>query len=91
MKKQIVLVCENKQQFSIVVEELSISKIIKRIVTDLSNPTKQFICLIDYVPTRDPNEEMWVRSSVVKAIVVANVSNIQVPNKKIVVPSGRAS
>lgn len=91
MKKHIVLVCEGGQQFVITVDELSVSKVIKSILDDLRNPDKQFICPTDYVPgSKESDIEMWVKSSIVNAVVTAEVNNssIQVPNKRLFIPPG---
>ncbi len=93
MKKQIVLLCEGGLQCGIAVPEESVSKIVKRLIADISmilaNPKgKQFICLGDYYPSEDPNQEMWIKAKIVVSVAVSTVSNIQVPNKKkLFVPS----
>jgi len=56
MKKQILLICPNNQQFGVAVDELSASKTAKRIIADLSNPSKQFICFADYLTSKNPNQ-----------------------------------
>ena len=90
MKKQIVLLCENNQQFGLGVEELSVSKVVKRIIEDIWGKTpKVSICLSDYVPAEDQSEAMYVKSSIINAVFVVNMSNIQVPNKKLFVPGGK--
>ena len=88
MKKHIVLICEGGQQFGVVVEELSVSKVMKRIIEDLSNPSKVFVNFADYAPPKDSNQGLYVKSSIVGAVTVVDISNIQTPNKKIYVPGG---
>jgi len=91
MKKHIILVCEGKQQFGLIVDELSAHKVIKNIVGDLKIPNKPFICLTDYAPDKDPNQELGIKSSVVNAVILADVpsnSNIQIP-RPVFRPGGR--
>ncbi len=86
MKKQIMLLCKDRQQFAVLVEEMSVHKVVKGIIADLSNPEKRFICLLDYLPESDQDQEMWVRTKTVTAVVVVSKSNIQTPQKSIMVP-----
>ena len=92
MKKQITIICEGGNQFGIRVEEMSVSKIVKQIIADLVNPTKEFISLIDYVSNENA-VPIYIRANegYVKAIVVADISNIQVPNQRVFVPGGKSN
>lgn len=90
MKKQIVLVCSGGQQFGIIVDEISADKIVKQIIRDIMGEVDAgagFICLSNYVSSENSNP-MYIRASMVVAVVVAAMSNIAVPNKHLVVPTG---
>jgi len=86
MKKQILLICEKGLQFAIVIDELSVDKVMKGILYDINN--KPFVCLSDYVNEKDTNT-LWVRSSTVKGVAASKISNIQTPNRNLIVPTGR--
>jgi len=90
MNKHIILICENGQ-YGLVVDKLSVHKAMKSIVDDLSNPTKQFIELNSYAPKKDSDQEMWVRTRIVNCVMVVDISNIKVPSKKLVFPSGKSN
>lgn len=87
MKKHVILFCEGKQQFGVMVEEMSASKVAKTIVDDLTNSSKEFIELTGYVPDKkDSSQELYVRTSIVVGVLVADINNIQVPNKQLMMP-----
>lgn len=90
MKKHIVLICEGGAQFGLIVEEMSAHKVIGRILADLKSSV-EFMCLTDYADSEDPNQEMWIKRSIVNAIAIVQPkdNNIQVPKKGIFVPEGK--
>lgn len=93
MKKQVILVCEGGQQFGVLVDEMSVLKVMRAIINDLEKlsaaPTKKFLCFTDYVSTKDSDQKMYVKASIVNAVLVANInnSNILTPPKGLFVPT----
>ena len=94
MNKHIILICEGGQQFGLVVPELSASKVTNKMFADIntmladSTGKKQFICVSDYMPSEDPNQEMYVKAKIVNTIVIVGVSDIVLPAKHLVSPTG---
>ncbi|KKN28930.1 hypothetical protein LCGC14_0849280 [marine sediment metagenome] len=87
MKKNIVLMCDCGLQFGVLVDELSVAKIMKQIVNDVWINPKPCICFADYIPSKDPNQTMYVKTASVVSIRVENIqSGVQVPNKQLFVP-----
>ena len=89
MKKQILFICDNGLKFGVLVDELSASKVAKRIIANLAITTKEFICISDYITPEGPNQEIGIRTKTIDAVVIADISNIQVPSNKIFVPGGK--
>ena len=89
-KKQIVFICKDKQQCSVVVNEDEAVQVVEKLASDIfNNPDKLSICISDYVPTKDMTQKMYIRTSTINMIMVTNVnnkSNLTMPNKGLLVP-----
>jgi len=87
MKKNILLICDCGLQFGVVVDEMSVSKVVKQLKNDIYVTPKPCLDFADYAPNKDPNQTMIVKTGPVVAIRVIDVnSNVQVPNKKLFMP-----
>ncbi len=87
MQKHVVLICDGGAQFGVVVDEQSVKKVLRQILADLEKSSPRFICFAHYVPVENPCHELWVKKSIVNAVRVADISNIQVPGKQILLPN----
>lgn len=80
----------DKLTYGIQVEEAKVKKIVADLINTIPMKAKarDFICIGHFHKDSDPNCSLWANARDVTAIIVMNISNISLPNKNLVLPSG---